>query len=63
MIESVDFPAALLGDMSCLVMMPSISTSVEPFTVTAITTRVRGLNFPELSICWITEFFPSVNFS
>ena len=40
---SVDLPGrAARGVMSCLVMMPSISTSVEPFTVTAIMTRVRG---------------------
>ena len=47
-------PALLSSVMSCLVMMPSISTSIEPLTVTAMITRVRGSKKPEDSIrCWL----------
>jgi hypothetical protein len=37
-------------------MMPSISTSVEPLTVAANYDASARINFPELSICWTTEF-------
>jgi len=59
----VDLPAAMLGVTSCLVMMPSIRTEVDPLTVTAMITRVRGSKKPETNICWREEFFPSVNFN
>src|ERR1035438_4058930 len=49
---SVDFPAAILGVTSCLVMMPSMRTSVEPFTVTAMITRLHGLPV----FTWMTLF-------
>ena len=52
------FPAALLVVRSCLVMIPSIRTSVWPFTVTAIMTRWSRIELPEFNICWTDRVLP-----
>ncbi len=60
---SIDLPALLSGVMSCLVMMPSIRTSTEPLTVTAMITRVRGSKKPDASIRCTGDCLPIVNFN
>ena len=59
---SIDLPGLLSGVMSCFVIIPSISTSTEPLTVTAMITRVRGSKYPDTSICCTGDCLPSVNF-
>ena len=63
MTVKVALPASMDGDRSCLVMMPSISTSVEPLTVTAMITRWRGSKKPEAWSVARGEVLPQVNLS